>query len=102
MGSVLVDTAFLSEEPFDDKKDETRKARLVGVAVNSMHGLLQIRLEHHRRVARPVTTWIREREDRRGLVRSVFAAWAEVRGSSNVPGQQAEGKQAQGQQAQEQ
>ena len=52
-----------------------------------MHGLLQIRLEHHRRMARPVTSWIREREDRRGLVRSVFAAWAEVRGSSNVPGQ---------------
>ena len=87
MHGVLGGAVPEGEEPFDDKKDETRKARLVGVAVNSMHGLLQIRLEHHRRVARPVTTWIREREDRRGLVRSVFAAWAEVRGSSNVPGQ---------------
>ena len=87
MHGVLGGAIPEGEEPFDDKKDEKRKARMVGVAVNSMHSLLQIRLEHHRRAARPVTTWIREREDRRGLVRSVFAAWAEVRGSSNVPGQ---------------
>ena len=87
MHGVLGGAVPAGEEPLDDKKDETRKARLVGVAVNSMHGLLHIRLEHHCRMARPVTSWIREREDRRGLVRSVFAAWAAVRGSSNVPGQ---------------
>ena len=87
MHGVLGGALPEGDEPFEDKKDEKRKARMVGVAVNGMQSLLQIRLEHHRRAARPVTTWIREREDRRGLVRSVFAAWAEVRGSSNVPGQ---------------
>ena len=71
MHGVLGGALPEGDEPFEDKKDEKRKARMVGVAVNGMQSLLQIRLEHHRRVARPVTTWIREREDRRGLVRSV-------------------------------
>ena len=50
-----------------------------------MQDVLGERLRAHKRKAEPVVRWLKEREEGRGLMRGVFAAWAGARGSHNVP-----------------
>ena len=67
--------------------EDRKRAKTVSVLVRAMQGVLEERLKEHRRKAAPAAAWITEREERRGLIRHVFAAWAAAgtRGSRNVP-----------------
>ena len=65
--------------------EDRKQAKTVSVLVRAMQGVLEERLKEHRRKAAPAAAWITEREERRGLIRHVFAAWAGTRGSHNVP-----------------
>ena len=65
--------------------EDRKRAKTVSVLVRAMQGVLEERLKEHRRKAAPAAAWITEREERRGLIRHVFAAWAGTRGSHNVP-----------------
>ena len=67
-----------------DKEAGTR-ARVAANLTRAMLQRLEERLQEHRLKAAPAAKWIKEREDRRGLMRGVFGAWAAARGSSNVP-----------------
>ena len=65
--------------------EDRKRAKTVSVLVRAMQGVLEERLKEHRRKAAPAAAWITEREERRGLIRHVFAAWAGTHGSHNVP-----------------
>ena len=52
--------------------------------VGTMQKHLGERLNAHRDKAAPAVRWIRDREEGRGLMCNVFAAWAAVRGSHNM------------------
>ena len=62
-------------------EEEGRAVKRVGGAVRGMQGELQERLAQHRKKAAPAAKWIKEREEHRGLMRGVFAAWAATRGT---------------------
>ena len=66
-------------------KEPAKKANIVASLVTAMHEHLSDRLDAHRKKAAKATRWIEEREERRGLMRSVLVAWAGVRGSQAVP-----------------
>ena len=71
--------------PSNDEKEAAKRVTRVSTVVQSMQKDLEERLETHRSKAAPAVAWIREREERRGLMRSVLTAWAAARGSQNVP-----------------
>ena len=71
LGGVLPTWVDSQGRPNEDRK----RARAVFAQVAAMQRVLDERLHAHRSKAAPVVRWLREREDRRGLMRGVFAAW---------------------------
>ena len=81
LGGALPTWVDSRSRPNEDRK----RARAVYSEVSQMQDVLGERLRAHKRKAEPVVRWLKEREEGRGLMRGVFAAWAGARGSHNVP-----------------